>query len=69
MSKKPRNWQRLPQLAEHLNTSRSWIYKRTMNGEIPHHRVGGLLLFDLAEIEAWIRMQPRCRVKRNGERR
>lgn len=47
------------ELAEALNRSRSWIYKRTMAnagpGRIPHRKLDGELVFVVGEIRAWIR--------------
>lgn len=67
------------QLAEYLQISVSWIRKRTMTPEararsgvaeaMPHVKVGGAVRFDLPEIEAWLKAQPRRRVKRNGGER
>ncbi len=64
------------QLAEHFQLSLSWIRKRTMapeararNGiaeDLPHLRIGGAVRFDLREVEAWLRSQPRRRKKREG---
>jgi len=62
---------RAPDLAERLGVSVSWIYKRTMAGTIPCQYLGGVLVFDPAEIDAWLKEQPRTRKKPdrgNGER-
>ncbi len=54
---------RVPGLAESLEVSRSWVYKRTMRGEIPCRYLDGILVFDPQEIDAWIKKQPRLRKK------
>lgn len=45
------------EVADLLQVSVSWVHKRTGPGatsQIPHHRVGGLLRFDLVEVREWI---------------
>jgi len=45
----------IKELAEYLgiaiNTLRSWVWKR----EIPCHKFGRLVRFDLREIESWVK--------------
>jgi excisionase family DNA binding protein len=40
--------------AEYLATSRKAIYHAVERGRLPHHRAGGRLLFDRAELRAWV---------------
>ncbi len=54
---------RAPDLAERLGVSVSWLYKRTMSGVIPCRYLGGCLVFDPQEIDAWVKKQPRLRKK------
>ncbi len=35
--------------------SKSHVYKRTMQGTIPHYKQAKHLFFDRAEVEAWLR--------------
>ena len=40
--------------AEYLGLTRKAIYAQVERGKIPHHRAGGRLLFDRAELRAWV---------------
>ena len=40
--------------AEYLATTRKAIYRQVERRSIPHHRAGGRLLFDRAELRAWV---------------
>jgi excisionase family DNA binding protein len=42
-------------VARYLKVSRSWVYHRAESAELPHLRIGGLLRFDPAVIEAFAR--------------
>ncbi len=65
------------QLKARLGLSLSWIFKRCMapdarerhgiTEELPRLYVGGALRFDPAEVDEWLRSQPRVRRKRNGK--
>ena len=59
---------RVPQLAERLGVSPSWIYKRTMAAELPCRYLRGVLVFDPEEIAQWLAEQPRRRKKRSNDR-
>jgi excisionase family DNA binding protein len=48
-------WLNVTEAAEHLRCPRPRIYALTSAGRIPVHRDGTLLLFDRAELDAWIR--------------
>ncbi len=68
---------RAPALADYLNVSLSWVFKRTMSEEIrekygirealPCYYLGGILVFDREEIDQWLKKQPRRRQKRNRQ--
>ncbi len=69
---------RVRDLAARLNVSPSWVYKRLMSKEVQvRHAVageplqcrylGGVVVFDPREIDAWLKRQPRRRRKRNGK--
>lgn len=45
------------QLANHLQTSRQWVYERVSLGEIPHIKVGKYLRFKKSDIDNWIKFQ------------
>ena len=40
--------------AEFLSTTPKAIYHQVERGRLPHHRAGGRLLFDRAELRAWV---------------
>jgi excisionase family DNA binding protein len=40
-------------VARFLKVSRSWVYERTMAGELPSIRIGGLRRFDPEAIKAY----------------
>jgi len=48
----------VPEVAEHLRIRPRKVYDLVARGEIPHHRVGGKLLFDAAEVQRWIERAP-----------
>lgn len=45
------------ELSEWLRISRSQVYTMTSANEIPFSKVGGKILFDVAEIKIWIKNQ------------
>ncbi len=49
-----KQWVRFPDLGKHLGVSRATINRWIKRG-MPHHKVGRVVLFDPAEVEAWIR--------------
>ena len=42
-------------LSDYLSISKSNIYKKVANKEIPFHKVGSRTLFDVDEINTWVR--------------
>jgi excisionase family DNA binding protein len=42
-------------VARYLKVSRSWVYHRAEDGQLPHLRIGGLLRFDAEIIRAFAR--------------
>ena len=40
--------------AAYLSTTPKAIYHQVERGRLPHHRAGGRLLFDRAELRAWV---------------
>lgn len=40
--------------AAYLSTTRKAIYHLVERGQLPHHRAGGRLLFDRAEMRLWV---------------
>lgn len=50
------NWLRLSELRERLRVSEVTLRRWVRRG-LPHSKVGGMLLFDPAEVDAWIRAQ------------
>ncbi len=54
-------------VAELLSVKQSTLYSWVHNGTIPFHKLNGLIRFDMAEIEDWIRSSkhlPAARVHR-----
>ncbi len=53
-------WLNIDQAATYLNVSKSWIYKRTMNGTmngtIPYYKTGRKLRFRRSELDDFISM-------------
>jgi predicted DNA-binding transcriptional regulator AlpA len=45
-------------VARFLKVSRSWVYERTMSGELPSRRIGGLRRYEPAAIRAFARGEP-----------
>jgi excisionase family DNA binding protein len=54
----------LEELADLLNVSRSFLYKKTASRSIPHFRIGKRVLFDGDEVEAWLQETARRDVVR-----
>lgn len=48
-------WLTALELQDYLKVSKSFVYKSTMRGTIPLHRVGSRVLFHRDEIDAWVR--------------
>ena len=42
-------------VSEYTKLSKSTIYKRIMENQIPHHKVGSRTLFMVDELDHWIR--------------
>ncbi len=51
-------WMNVDQAADYLHVSKSWIYKRTMDGKIPYHKPSKKLMFRRSELDAFISMKP-----------
>lgn len=45
----------VPGAAQYLSTTAKAIYALVERHQLPHHRAGGRLLFDRAELRAWVR--------------
>lgn len=44
----------VPELAEHLQVPRSWVYGKVAAKQIPHVHVGRYVRFRLSEVQAWL---------------
>ena len=45
--------------SEFLNLSKSYLYKLTSSGQIPHYKPQGkMLYFEKSELESWLRQNP-----------
>jgi excisionase family DNA binding protein len=42
-------------VSEYLTMSKSAIYKKVAAKEIPHHKIGARTLFDIDEINMWVK--------------
>jgi excisionase family DNA binding protein len=42
------------QVAERLNVSRGWLYKKIQAGIIPHFKIGGMVRFDPKDLDEWL---------------
>ena len=42
-------------ISEYLTMSKSCIYKKVAAREIPHHKIGTRTLFDIDEINMWVK--------------
>jgi len=51
-------WLTADQAADYLHVSKSWIYKRTMNNQIPFHKPSKKLMFRRSELDTFISMKP-----------
>jgi len=45
----------VPGAAQYLSTTAKAIYALVERHKLPHHRAGGRLLFDRAELRVWVR--------------
>jgi excisionase family DNA binding protein len=55
------------QLAEVLGVPHTWILRKARAGEIPHHKLGHYVRFDIDEIIAWLdetKVEPVARRRR-----
>ena len=48
-------WLSVEEIAVHLGIKQDTVYKWVAKKHMPAHRVGRLLKFDKAEIDAWVR--------------
>jgi predicted DNA-binding transcriptional regulator AlpA len=44
----------LKELSQMTGLSKSTLWKKTMNREIPHYKVSKMLFFNVAEINKWL---------------
>lgn len=42
------------EVAQYLQVSQSWVYRAAEAGVLPHHRVGALVRFTRADIDAYL---------------
>ena len=52
----PATWMRVEAITKALGISRATLYRWIDRG-LPHHRVGRVVLFDLDEVDSWLRAQ------------
>ncbi len=51
----PSGWLNVVQAAEHLSCPKSRLYALVSAGRVPHHKDGSRTLFDVGELDAWVR--------------
>lgn len=49
------------EVASYLRVAAQSVYRWAANEKIPHHKVGGVLRFDPAEVKEWACRKPRRR--------
>jgi len=54
MPRKERILYSVNEAAQMLNLSKSYLYRETRSGSIPHIRIGSRILFRLADLNSWI---------------
>lgn len=47
-------WLTVEDVCKLLQVKPSWVYRHTSRGQMPHHKVGNLLRFQRAELDAWL---------------
>jgi excisionase family DNA binding protein len=50
-----RQFMNIEQVADYIQVSKSFLYKKVANNEIPYHKLGSRTLFDLEEINSWVK--------------
>lgn len=48
-------WLSVDEIAEHLGIKRDTVYKWVANKNMPAHKVGRLLKFQIKEVDDWVR--------------
>ena len=51
----PGRWLSVGEIAEHLGVKRHTIYKWVRTTDIPFHKVGRLVKFQIEEVDQWVR--------------
>lgn len=50
-----RQFMNIEQVCDYIQLSKSFIYKKVANNEIPYHKIGKRTVFDIDEINTWVR--------------
>ena len=48
-------WLSIKEISEHLGVKKDTIYKWVRTTDIPYHKVGRLLKFQVLEVDKWVR--------------
>ena len=48
-------WLSVKEIADHLGVKRDTVYKWVRTTDIPFHRIGKLVKFQISEIDKWVR--------------
>jgi len=48
-------WLSVDEIAEHLGVKKDTIYKWVRTTDIPYHKIGKLLKFQIQEIDRWVK--------------
>jgi len=60
-----KGWMSLDECANYICISKNSLYTKTSKQEVPNYRIGKRIIFNTAEIDAWILNN--CKVKSNAE--
>jgi len=60
-------WLSVDEIAEHLGVKKDTIYKWVQTKDIPYHKVGRLLKFQINEIDQWVR-RGKSKRKKNDQK-
>lgn len=50
-----RQFMNIEQVCDYIQLSKSFVYKKVANNEIPYHKIRKRTVFDIDEINMWVR--------------
>jgi len=60
-------WFSVDEIAEHLGVKRDTIYKWVARKNMPSHKVGRLLKFQVKEVDQWVRDGKAATISKNNK--